>query len=210
MIDVLVLFHSVSEHAWRLAEAVAKDAASLDGCAATLRQVPELADAERNFGPDFEEGRKAFAHIETATIDDLVACDGLAIGTPVHYGNASSAMRVFLDQTVKQYLEDTFIGKPATVFVSSAVGVGVEAAILSVWSILAVHGMTIVPVGMRAPEVADLSGAHGGGPFGAATLTYAPGERPSDIELAIARSQGRALAEVARAWARRPEAGDAE
>jgi NAD(P)H dehydrogenase (quinone) len=204
MTAILVLFDSVSEHTWRLAEAVAEGAAGLDGCQAALKQVPELADAERIFGPGFEEGRKVFADVETATIDDLVACDGLAIGTPVHYGNASSAMRFFLDQTVKQYLEGSFIGKPATVFVSSAVGVGVEAAIQSVWSILAVHGMTIVPVGMRAPEIGDLSGAHGGGPFGAATFTRAPGERPSDIELAIARVQGRALAEVSRAWAGRP------
>ena len=205
MVTILVLFHSVSEHTWRLAEAVAEGAASLDGCEAVLKRVPELADAERIFGPGFEAGQEAFADVEAATVDDLAACDGRAIGTPVHYGNASSTMRVFLDQTVKQYLEGTFIGKPATVFVSSAVGAGVEAAIQSVWNILAVHGMTIVPVGMRAPEIADLSGAHGGGPFGAATLTRAPGNRPSDVELAIARAQGRALAEVARAWARRPE-----
>ncbi len=200
MAKILVLFHSVSEHTWRLAEAVAAGAASLDGCEAALKQVPELEGAERIFGPGLEEGRKAFAHVETATVDDLMACDGLAIGAPVHYGNASSTMRFFLDQTVKQYIEGSFIGKPATVFVSSAVGVGIEAAILSLWSVLAVQGMTIVPVGMRAPEIADLSEAHGGGVFGAATLTRAPGDRPSETERALARTQGRALAEVARAW----------
>lgn len=207
MANILVLFHSVSEHTWRLAEAVAEGAAGVEGCTATLKQVPELAEAEAIFGPDFEAGRAAFADVETATIADLDACDGLAIGTPVHYGNASSTMRVFLDRTVKQYLEGGFIGKPATVFVSSAAGVGVEAAIQSVWSILAVHGMTIVPLGMRAPEIADMSGAHGGGVFGAATFTRAPGERPSATELAIARVQGRALAEVSRAWALRPDPG---
>ncbi len=203
MAKILVLFHSVSEHTWRLAEAVADGARGLEGCEAALKQVPELADAEGIFGPGYEAGRKVFAHVETAAIDDIDACDGLAIGTPVHFGNASSTMRFFLDRTVKQYLEGGYIGKPATVFVSSAAGVGVEAAIQSVWSILAVHGMTIVPLGMRAPEIADLSGAHGGGVFGAATFTRAPGDRPSETELAIARVQGRALAEVARAWALR-------
>ena len=179
MITILVLFHSVSEHIWRLAEAVAKGAASLDGCEATLRQVPELVDAERIFGPDCEEGRKAFADVETATIDDLVACDGFAIGTPVHYGNASSATRFFVDQTVKQYLVGTFIDKPATVFVSSAVGVGLEAAIQSVWSILAVHGMTIVPVGMRAPfghRTRRRPGTRPGAGGSLARLGPAPGE----------------------------------
>ena len=167
-----------------------------------LKQVPELSDAKLIFGPDFEDKRYA----ETTTIDDLIVCDGLAIGSPVHYGNVSSTMRFFLDQTVKQYLDGSFIGKPATMFVSSAVGVGVEAAIQSMWSVLAVQGMTIVPVGMRAPEIADMSGAHGGGVFGAATYTRAPDDQPSDVELTIARTQGRALAEITRAWALRPEA----
>ena len=40
--------------------------------------------------------------------------------------------------------------------------------------------------------------------FRAATATRAPGDRPSKTELAIARVQGRTLAEVARAWALRP------
>ena len=93
MAKILVLFHSVSEHTWRLAEAVADGARGLEGCEAALRQVPELADAERIFGPGFEAARQAFAHVETATIGDLDACDGLAIGTPVHYGNASSTRR---------------------------------------------------------------------------------------------------------------------
>lgn len=180
---------------------MAEGATGLDGCDAVLKQVPELSDAKLIFGPDFEDKR----YSESAAIDDLVACDGLAIGSPVHYGNVSSTMRFFLDQTVKQYLDGSFIGKPATVFVSSAVGVGVEAAIQSMWSVLAVQGMTIVPVGMRAREIADMSEAHGGGVFGAATFTRAPDDRPSDIELAIARTQGRALAEVTRAWALRPE-----
>lgn len=205
MVEILVLFHCVTGHTYRLAEAVAEGVSSLADCVATLKQVPEIADAELVFGPGFQEHKKAFAEVQTASIDDLVACDGLAIGTPVHYGNMSSTMRFFLDQTVAQFLEGAFIGKPATVFASGSTGVAIEAGIQSVWSTLAVLGMTVVPVGMRAAEIADLSAAHGGGAFGAATLSLAPGAHPSDAELAIARAQGRALAEVSRAWALRPK-----
>ena len=63
--------------------------------------------------------------------------------------------------------------------------------------------MTIVTVGMRVPEVSDTTHLGGGSPLGAGTYSRSPGERPSANELAIARAQGRALAEVTRAWSQR-------
>lgn len=198
---ILVLFHSTGGATWKMAQAVAEGAEDA-GAAVTLKQVPEIAEAPAIQGPDYMEKRAAFADVPVAEPADLLACDGLALGTPVHFGSMSAALRVFLDQTGKMWFDGALIGKPATVFAGAGSGGGRESAILSLWALLGTHGMTLVPLGLRAAEVMDLSTVHGGSPLGAGTVTRGPGERPSRAELAMARIQGAALAETAAALAR--------
>ncbi len=198
---ILVLFHSTGGATWKMAQAVAEGAAAARA-AVTLKQVPEIAEAPAIQGPDYESKRAPFADVPVAEPADLAACDGLALGTPVHFGSMSAALRVFLDQTGKMWFDGALIGKPATVFAGAGSGGGRESAILSLWALLGSHGMTIVPLGLRAAEVMDLSTVHGGSPLGAGTVTRGPGDRPSREELAMARIQGAALAETAAALAR--------
>ncbi|MXW91367.1 MAG: NAD(P)H:quinone oxidoreductase [Rhodospirillaceae bacterium] len=198
---ILVLFHSTGGATWKMAQAVAGGAAEA-GAAVTLKQVPEIAEAPAIQGPDYEAKRASFAGVPVAEPADLAACDGLALGTPVHFGSMSGALRVFLDRTAAMWFDGALIGKPATVFAGAGSGGGRESAILSLWALLGTHGMTIVPLGLRAAEVMDLSTVHGGSPLGAGTVTRGPGDRPSREELAMARVQGAALAETAAALAR--------
>ena len=198
---ILVLFHSTGGATWKMAQAVAEGAAEA-GAAVTLKQVPEIAEAPAIQGPDYEAKRAPFADVPVAEPADLAACDGLALGTPVHFGSMSGALRVFLDRTAAMWFDGALIGKPATVFAGAGSGGGRESAILSLWALLGTHGMTIVPLGLRAAEVMDLSTVHGGSPLGAGTVTRGPGDRPSPQELAMARVQGAALAETAAALAR--------
>lgn len=195
---VLVLFHSSNGATWRMAEAVAEGAAAA-GATASVKQVPEVPEAAEISGPDPEARRAAFAHVPVAEPQDLVDCDGLALGTPVHFGAMSGALRLFLDRTGRYWMDGALIGKPATVFTGAGSGGGRESAILSLWSILGVHGMTIVPLGMRDRAITDLAAAHGASPLGAGTVTGGPGDRPSPAERQMARTQGQALAEVAQA-----------
>lgn len=204
MARILVLFHSTGGRTWRMAEAVAEGIAAVPGADAVLKQVAEIAEAPLIQGPDWAAKRAAFAHVPVADPAELAAYDGLALGTPVHFGAASAALRVFLDRTGKAWMQGALIGKPATVFCGAGSGGGREAAILSLWALLGTHGMTIVPLGLRAPELSDLAAAHGGSPFGAGTVAAAAGERPSPPERAMARAQGRALAELARRLAGAP------
>lgn len=195
---ILVLFHSTGGATWRLAEAVAAGAAAVEGCTVDLKQVPEISAAARIQGPDVDAKRAAFAHVPAADPAELADYDGLAIGTPVHFGSMSAALRTFLDQTGTAWMSGALIGKAATVFAGAGSGGGREAAILSLWALLGTHGMVIVPPGLRTRAVTDLSAANGASPLGAATLTGAPGDRPSEAELDVARVQGQALAKVAR------------
>ena len=198
---ILVLFHSTGGATWKMAQAIAEGAADA-GAAVTLKQVPEIAEAPAIQGPDYEAKRAHFADVPVAEPADLAACDGLALGTPVHFGSMSGALRVFLDRTAAMWFDGALIGKPATVFAGAGSGGGRESAILALWALLGTHGMTIVPLGLRAAEVMDLSTVHGGSPLGAGTVTRGPGDRPSPQELAMARVQGAALAETAAALAR--------
>ncbi|MEQ8700694.1 MAG: NAD(P)H:quinone oxidoreductase [Bauldia litoralis] len=198
---ILILFHSTAGATWRMAKAVAEGVTAA-GAEAAIKQVPEIAEAEAIAGPGAHERRAAFADVPVAEPGDLLECDGLAVGTPVHFGTMSAALRVFFDRTGRFWMEGSLIGKPATVFTAAGSGGGRETAILATWSMLAVHGMTLVPLGMRDSGISDLSSAHGASPLGAGTVAGGPGDRPSKTECRMARTQGRALAEIAQALRR--------
>ena len=216
MADILVLFHSVSGGAYRLARAVAEGIEAVDGCRAELRRVPDIDDGDSIFGGQVQERPPGLLDLPTASPGDLKNFDGFAVGCPLYFGRLSSAMAYFWDHTGKQWGDIT--GKTATAFVAGGSGAGSETAIaqsigflpaicgltlygvfLSLWSTFAAHGLTIVPLGIRAKSASGEGDVTGAGSFGAASIGNGPGERPSAPELAAARIQGAALAEVTRA-----------
>jgi len=76
---------------------------------------------------------------------------------------------------------------------------GQETTITSFHSTLLHHGMIIVGVPYTEPRLVAMDQITGGTPYGATTLAGADGKRlPSENELAIARFQGRHVADIAR------------
>ncbi len=51
-----------------------------------------------------------------ATVDDLLACDGIAIGSPEYFGTMAGMVKDFFDRTYESAQEKT-IGLPFVVFV---------------------------------------------------------------------------------------------
>ena len=197
MADILVLFHSVSGGTYRLAQAVAEGIEAADGCRAELKRVPDIDDGDSIFGGQVQERPPGLLDLPIASPGDLEDFDGFAVGCPVYFGRLSSAMAYYWDHTGKQWGDIT--GKTATAFVAGGSGAGSETAILSLWSIFAAHGLTIVPLGTRAQSASGAGDVTGAGSYGAVSIGSGPGERPSAPELAAARIQGTALAEVTRA-----------
>jgi NAD(P)H dehydrogenase (quinone) len=75
---------------------------------------------------------------------------------------------------------------------------GQETTITSFHSTLLHHGMIIVGVPYSEQRLLAMNELTGGTPYGASTITAGDGSRqPSENELAIARFQGRHVAEIA-------------
>ena len=213
MTRINVLFHSVTGHTFKLAEAIAEGVENLAGCEAVLKQIPELPGTGPVTMAALGDRKADFAELPEANTDDLLECDGFALGTAVYWGNMSYATKYFLDTTTNLYRltapdqpaqpNPGMFGKPVTVFTGGGNGLASEPAILSVWTALSFFGVTIVTLGPRLPEVTDPRRHGGGNTLGAGTFSRTPGTRPSEEERAIARVQGRALAEAARAWKER-------
>lgn len=197
MAKVLVLFHSFYGNMYRMAEEVANGARDA-GVEVDLKQVPESVPEEALKSSGAFEAKKAFAHVPTATVDELPSYDGIALGTGTRFGNMSSSMRAFLDQTGKLWQAGALIGKVGTVFSGTGTGGGREATIISTWFTLAHHGMIIVPAGYMNPNSRNAKEVHGVSPYGASVVQRADGPRPSAIEAECARTQGRFWAETAR------------
>ncbi len=212
MTRINVIFHSVTGHTAKLANAIAEGVESLDGCTAALKRIPELPGQGPVTMANLPARQEAFAELPVAGTDDMLDCDGFAFGTAVYWGNMSYAAKYFLD-TANLYTlaapdqpaqpNPALFGKPVTVFTGGGNGLANEPAILSIYMALSFFGVTLVTVGPRLPEVTDPKRHGGGNTLGAGTFSRTPGTRPSEDERAIARVQGRALAETARAWKER-------
>ena len=192
MTKVLILYHSSYGHIERMAKAVAEGAAEA-GAEVAIRRVPELMTEEHAR----QAGMKWQQDAQLARVEELTDYDAIIVGTPTRFGNMAAQMRNFWDMTGPLWAKGALIGKVGSVFTSSATGGGNEVTILTVIPTLLHHGMVYVGVPYSVGELLDISEVRGGSPYGAATMAGADGSRqPSAKELAIAKAQGRRVAEV--------------
>lgn len=212
MPKINVIFHSVSGHTFRLAEAIAEGVADVPRCQANLLLISEPHGAKPITMPGLEKRHHDFAHVAEAKIHDLVNCGGLALGSPIYWGGMSYATKNFLDSAAQLWALSSpdkpvkvpdLARKPATVFTAGGSGLCSDPGIIGLWTTLGIFGMTIVTLGIGAPHISDPSRFDGGSPLGAGSFSRRPGPHPTEVETAIARAQGRYLAEVTRAWAER-------
>ena len=196
---VQVVFCSMYGHVYQMAEAVAAGAGEVPGAEVTLYQVPELIPEEELVKLGAKKAREAFAHVPLAQVDKLPEADAIIFGTPTRFGNMCAQMRNFMDRTTKLWLAGSLISKVGSVFVSTASQHGgQETTITSFHTTLFHLGMVVVGVPYSEPRLLNMKEISGGTPYGATTLADADGSRmPSENELAIARFQGRHVAQIA-------------
>lgn len=200
MTRVRIVFYSMYGHIYRMALAVAEGAQSVEGVTADLFQARELVPDDVLEAYGAKAARAAFAHIPVAAPDDLADADALIFGTPTRYGNMCAQMKNLLDQTGGLWMKGALIGKPGSVFTSSATQHGgQETTITSFHTVLLHHGMLIVGVPYSEQRQMTVDEISGGSPYGASTIAGPDGSRlPTENELALARAQGRRVAEIAK------------
>lgn len=197
---IQVVFYSMYGHIYRMAEAIAEGARQVEGAEVEMYQVPELVPDEALERTGGKAARSAFAHVPVIEPDRLAEADAILFGTPTRFGNMSAQMRNFLDQTGRLWMAGGLVGKVGSVFASTASQHGgQETTITSFHTTLLHHGMIIVGVPYAEPALTQMDEISGGTPYGATTITRGDGSRmPSEIELKIARYQGRHVAEITR------------
>ena len=94
MTRILIVYHSQTGHTEQMALAVCEGAKAIDGVEVILKKAAD------------------------ATLDDLLAADGLAVGTPENFGYMSGMLKDFFDRTYEG-AKDRVFRKPFVVFISA-------------------------------------------------------------------------------------------
>ena len=208
---VQVVFYSMYGHIYKMAEAIAQGAREVPDVEVQLYRVPELVPADILEKSGAKRAQAAFANVPIISPDQLADADAIIFGTGTRFGNMTSQMRNFLDQTGGLWMSGALVGKVGSVFTSTASQHGgQETTITSFHTTLLHHGMIIVGVPYAEPRLVNMDEISGGTPYGASTITKGDGSRmPSENELAIARYQGRHVATIASQLKRGRKAVDA-
>lgn len=196
---IQVIFYSTYGHVYRLAKAIADGAREIDGTEVELLQVRETLPDEVLQKMGATETRQAFAQVPVADPKRLDQADAIILGTPTRYGSATAQMQAFLDATGSHWVNGALIGKVGSAFTSTASQHGgQETTLLSLSTFFFHMGMVIAGVPYSTNELSNVSEMSGGTPYGSTTIAGPKGERqPTANELAIARAQGRHVAQIA-------------
>ena len=197
---VLVVYYSMYGHIYRLAQAAAEGAKSVEGVEVDIRRVPETLPQSVIEKMGALETQKMQAHIPVCTVDELAQADAIIFGTPTRFGNMCGQMRQFLDATGQLWMSGALVGKVGSVITSSNTQHGgQESTILSFHITLLHHGMIIVGLPYTFQGQMQTDEISGCSPYGASTVAGSDGSRlPTENELAGARFQGEWVAKIAK------------
>lgn len=190
--EILVLFYSKNGATKSLANLVARGIESVDGVSARIRTVPEVQSVYAHNKTKIDTQSDAVY----VTREDLTECSGLALGSPVRYGNIASALRYFWEGTTYEWLTGVLSGKPACVFTSSgSMHGGQESCLLSMMLPLLHHGMLLVGLPYTDSELMNTTS--GGTPYGVSHVAGMDDNlQISSSERKLAIYQGRRMAEI--------------
>jgi len=190
--EILVLYYSRYGATKQMAMLIARGIESVPGISARIRTAPLVSAVCEKVADDIPDS--GHPYVENT---DLAECVGLALGSPVRFGNMAAHMKYFWDNTSAEWLSGTLIGKPACVFTSSSsLHGGQEACLMSMMIPLLHHGMLIVGLPYSNQEL--LTTKTGGTPYGVSHLAGINSNFDlSDEESSLAFAQGKHLAQIA-------------
>ncbi len=189
MNEILVLYYSHHGAVQQMAQWVARGIEQVSGVAARVRTVPRVSTVIEATEPAVPDSGAPYAELQ-----DLEDCIGVAVGSPTRFGNMAAPMKYFWDGTAGLWMKHALAGKPAAVFTSSAsMHGGQETTLTSMMLPLLHHGMVIVGLPYREPEL--LNTTSGGTPYGASHTAGVASDQPiTEHERKLCMALGKRLA----------------
>jgi len=194
--NILIAFYSRSGTTEALAAAVAEGAREA-GASVRLRRARELVSPEIIArAPGWAEQAAGMnARYPAPTEDDAEWADGIVFGTPTRFGSMASELKAYIDSLGGLWFQGKLNGKAGAAFGTSANRHGGnEATLLALYNPMAHLGLVIVPL-----SYSDQALFAAGSPYGATAVTGAQSTPPNELDLAVARYQGRRVTLVAQA-----------
>jgi len=163
---ILVLYYSRNGATKAMAQQISRGIESIQDAEAVLRTVPDISSVCEQSEESIPESGSLYVSLE-----DLSHCDGLALGSPTHFGNMAAPLKYFIDSTSESWFSGALSGKPAAVFTSTGSMHGSqESTLLSMMLPLLHHGMLIL--GIPSSEHALRETQSGGTPYGASHVSH--------------------------------------
>ena len=190
MTKILVLYFSRNGTTAEMANHIARGVDAVSGAEAVVRTVPNISSVCEKTAESIPAHGAIYA-----TLEDLRICDGLALGSPTHFGNMASPLKYFIDSTTEIWLSGALVGKPAGVFTSTgSMHGGQESTLLSMMLPLLHHGMLLL--GLPYSESALRETTSGGTPYGPSHLSLEQ-TGLTDHEKKLCQALGTRLAKTA-------------
>ena len=196
MTKVAVIYYSATGNVYKLGRAI-EEGAKEAGAEVRFRKVHELAPEEAiKSNQGWYDHSLETQDVPEASLDDLEWADAYIFGTPTRFGNVSAQLKQFIDTAGGLWFQGKLADKVVSGFTSaSTLHGGQESTLLSMYNVFMHWGSIIVPTGYTDDSIF----AGGGNPYGASSTGSEEG--PTEEELAVARYQGRRIAEKAEVFA---------
>jgi NAD(P)H dehydrogenase (quinone) len=206
---IYIVFFSVKGHIYKLAEAVAEGARSVEGASVKIFRAADIVPDKVLEKRGAVSARDSFAHIPIIAASELGAADAVIFGTPTRTGTMASPMRSLLDQTGSDqtgslWADGALNGKVGSVFTSTIGHEGGHESALDSFHVTLLHlGMIIVGVPYCENRLLSMQTVSGRAPYGISGIVGSDGIlRLDETEIGIARFQGQHVAEITRLLSR--------
>jgi len=194
--NILIPFYSRNGVTEKLALAVAEGARAA-GAEVRLRRVADIVPHEiMSKAPGWRENSERMTkEYGIPNEGDAEWADGIIFGTPTRFGNSSAELKAFIDSLGGLWFQGKLNGKAGSAFCStSTTHGGNESTLISLYNPMCHLGLILVPLGYADPAMFQA-----GTPYGASSVSGQSSTPPTDLDLAVARYQGRRVTEVATA-----------
>ena len=187
---LLILFYSASGSVKNLAHAIA-DGVEETEMKVRIRTVPKISAKNEKVEAAVPDSGEIYC-----TKEDLINCNGLAIGSPTRFGSMAAPLKYFLDSTGDIWSTNALENKPGIAFTSTgSMHGGQEITLFNIHTYMLHQGMVICGTPYSIDELNKTKA--GGTPYGASHVeNFNSSSELSREEYEIAKKSGVRIAKL--------------